>query len=659
MPSDLGQFCLDELFKVWSKNREPIEEKWQRNEDAFNGVSKRFWKVEEGQEWRSNTFIQITKVKVLSAYAIVIDILLKGGMVPFSLELSPWDRVILEELPEEQQSQIQDSISDMSSLIKQQIIDCRGDRELIKCVMSAAKLGETYFKSYVHTVKRKGFGEVDMGYQGMDPQRSQDFMRWQPQEKEITAPAFSYVSNWNMFRDMESDDMQKNRGVCQMELVSPYGLQQLLGKEDQYYIDAAIKRVLRDYSKASGVKGDTKLPPGLRKIKGRHNNIVKREFWCRVPRHIVEGFEGENKDDKKPVSALDEPDYEGDEIEVGVCMAGDEVIRLVKTDPDTRPHGRVVWEVNLDENFGIGPADNAEQTQLALNGMVRAFEDNKKLSANVMLALKTGGIINWDGKFQPGTAIEIGEEINNITEVVHQLIVQDVGVTLLDGISLMERFTDDTTMLPKILQGAVMPKQKPDTLGELHLLEDRASKYTSSVLKNFDEGMLEPIITRFYEYNMMDPDVKRGKGNYIAKASGYASYQDRVIKASKMLQAIQLSLSSPEIAQEVRMKKLIEAAYRALDIDPDEVFKTPEEKAQDQAAMQQSLEAQNDQMVALLLAKNKAETEKIVAGIMAKLDTKLKEMETAHRHKMEQLDNESENRIVEKRLEPKDGGKAK
>ena len=119
-----------------------------------------------------------------------------------------------------------------------------------------------------------------------------------------------------------------------------------------------------------------------------------------------------------------------------------------------------MWEIDLDGISGTGVADNVESVQMVLNGMVRAFEDNKKLAANVIVAIKKALLLEWSGTFKPGELIEVAEEAKSAAEAIQQIIIQDVGETLLSGIALMERYAEEGSMLPKILQGTAFEKQK-------------------------------------------------------------------------------------------------------------------------------------------------------------------------------------------------------
>jgi len=183
----------------------------------------------------------------------------------------------------------------------------------------------------------------------------------------------------------------------------------------------------------------------------------------------------------------------------------------------------------------------------------------------------------------------------------------------------------------------------------MNILQANAGRYLGSVIKNYDEGMIEPIVSRFYEYNMLDETVTKGKGGYIAKSLGYAGFQDKVLRLTKILQALNLAVSSPAIAAETRLKTLLEQVWRGLDIDPQQVAKTKEEKEEDSKAMAQAKQQALDEQGIVLLSKYKAEMEKEVKKIQEQNAAKLEQIEAEHKNKLAELDAESENRIVEKK----------
>lgn len=606
--SSLASFVKETCWRNWKKNRQNLcEGKWQENINAFNMISDGVWKEEEGEGWRSDTFIPLIKMKIISAWSIIIDMLLMNNKIPFNLIPSPWDELSMDGLPDEYDDAIEQTIYSMKKTMDQQFEDCRADRELMKCVMADAIYGECYSKFYIHQVKRKGYRPVSMAPEGVKDPGGQ-YMRYEPYEEEINAPGWEYVSVWSIYRDLETDDLQAGAGVIQHQLWSAYDLAQKkeLG-ETAYYIDDAIDRAI---SAAPGREDSTNtldnegLPPGLRNLQNRNKNIDVLEFWGRVPAGIIEAFE-KNLGIGDNLESYSDYENDGEEIEVMCMVAGDEVIRYARNEPNHRPFYRSQWEINLDGPVGNGVADNLKGIQLTLNGAVRAFEDNKKLSANIMGMGNSDKAPNWDKKFKPGTFIDTEDTVDDVRKAFQQFIVQDVGDSLLGLINLFERYGDDASQMPKILQGAVLDKRKPDTFSELNMLQANAGKYIGGVIKNFDEGTLEPVCQDFYDYNMQDPDMKTGKGNFIAKALGYSSYQDRVIRLNKIMQALNIALSHEGMAKEVKLGEIIKIVYDSLDVDTHRILKNEKEKMAELEATENSEARQVEKKMMKLALENK------------------------------------------------------
>jgi len=586
----LGYYIRNDIYHNFKLDRKDLEVKWQRNLDAFNSVSTGHWKKGEAKGWRSDTFIQATKIKVLSAYSIVTDMMLAGSKIPFSLKPAPADAMAFEDMPDEQKEETKDQIEDAQAIIDQQFEDCKADRELMKCIMSGAMYGESISKKYIHMVKRSGFNQVSMAPQGL--QDDGRYTRFQEDVQEVKSPAVENKSLWNFFRDLETDDLQAGIGCVERDFASPYELRKLIGKP--FWIKANIERAIEQADPPGGKmhqKTDAALPPGLRDIKHRHKTMERLEFWGRVPRNIVEDFEEglETGEEASGMLFTIDSEHTGDEVEIMCVMADDEVVRYSRMEDGERPYDRAVWEIKLDHTSGTGVADNLEAGQQVLNGMVRAFEDNKKLSANVITAVKKRYLApGWDGDIQPGTQLEIAEECDDARRAIQQIIIQDVGESLLDGIHLIERYNDEASQLPKIMQGETADKKSPDTAYELNQLLQNAGKYLGGVIRNYDEGHIEPWGGHFFRYNMADPNQTKGKGNFIAKAMGFSSFQDRVERLGKLMQVINLILSHEAVESECKLREVLTEVFKALDTDPNTVLKTADEKNEESQRMLQA-----------------------------------------------------------------------
>lgn len=581
----MAEFIL-KRYEQWRQNRLPLQLKCTKNLEAFRGISTGTWKKGEGEGWRSNTFFNATKQKIISAFALVSDMMLMGGRIPFMLAPSPWDEVNLAELPEDRAKSVRQDIDDMEHLIDQQFSDCSADRAFLKNILSAAIFGETYAKKLVIDVVRRGWRLNPPQIPGIEntDRLPPELMTFEPYAESHNAPAWEYVPWWDIFRDLETDKLLEGAGAIHRQLISPFWLR--ARKERAYFLSDAIDTVLVNAGKQgdspSVPEKDTEsLTPALRNIKFRQNTILYLEFWGRVPLETAETFEKELLNNKVlteiPTFGKDQEYQEGDDVEVMVCVAGDQVVRYCRTSPEERPFFRSVWEENLDDIGGTGVADNAENMQVVLNGAIRAMEDNKKLTANLIAAVKRRYIEGDLKEVKPGMILDVSEECDDARKALAQVTFTDVGASLMELIEMAMQFLDQDTMLPKIQQG-IQTDQKV-TAFEISQQVEKAGKYIGSVIRNQDEGLIEPIVEAFYDYNMSDPTVSKGKGNYIVKALGFNSFQDRIERIGKITQFMNLIVSNPVFLAEARVRKLMENIAKALDMEPDEVLKSEEEKA--------------------------------------------------------------------------------
>lgn len=581
----LAYYLEEELLRYFKENRKPIELKVRKNEDLFNGVSTGFWadrwKSGEGEDWRSRTFIKKGKAKIIMGYSMVSDMILQGGKIPFTLKPSPIYEIPLNAMIGQERAEVEETIRNGVRIIDQQLLECNADREIMKCILSGSMIGESYAKIYINEVERRGWKAVNY----MPGSNGNKYARHIEFRERIMSPAFSYVDWWDIWRDLEEDDPNKGIGVVELTKMSPYDLRMKEG--DPYWISEAIDEVISECN--TKVKTSDDSEHHRFDIPNRSKTISSYRFRCRVPRKVIEEYESKtfNSDVYIPGSN-DETD--GREIEILAVVSNGRTTRYTRIEGD-RYYYRAPWEMTLSKAQGTGIADNVEQTQRVLNGVIRNLEDNLRLAANVMFARLPDAFKNWDGVIKPGMDLQLSAEIEDARQAFQQIIVQDVSGSLPGFSAMIERFLDEDSMLPRILQGTVAEKQKPDTLGEINILQQNAGKYLGGVIRNFDEGIIEPVISAFYHYNMNDPNITEGKGNFVVKALGFSSFQNRAVRLQQLMQFYNMIMAAQEIkgiGGEYRLKSITDNIGKGLDIDPDEYTKTKEEKELEQ---QQNAEA--------------------------------------------------------------------
>lgn len=629
---------VSKTFKEFQTDRKDLEVKWQGNIDAFNKELQTRWKKNEGgksekDSWRSKRFIGITKQKCEAAHSIIVDTVLQGGKIPYFLDQSDLDQQKIESESTEVKDAEDQNKEIMTANINEQLKECKAKEQFSENVLSAAIYGETYGKTSVKSVKKSGYGYIA---------DEDGIQKWSKVSESYDYPKYEALSIWDVFRDLESDDLQTGRAVIHRQMMSAFDLRKM--SNQKFMLKRRILDVISSLSGDADEEDTGSLSPAKREIKNRRKKITLIEYWGRVPAKLAKKFEMEiDAEDKKKngdfsvvmndIHEVDEED--GKEVEVMIMMANHTIIRYVKTDAGERPFYHSVWDKPIDGVAGCGVSDNIIEIQELINGSVRAFEDNKKLTGNLILALKRRYLLDQKQEIEPGTTIDLSEECDDARQAIQQVQFTDVGESLISMINMAQQFADDESSVPRVQQGAGGSGR--ETAFELSQRLEKSGKYLSKIIGYFDEGIIEPVISYFLDFNMMD-EKSEGKGNYKVVANGFTSFQNRVTKLAGIRQAIEMIQSDERLNNKVKIEEIYKEFTELLDIDTDRWFMNEEEdeaRKEQEAQILQLQQRQAELEVQKLeseIALEKARAETLIAETKMKAEElKVKMLEEANR----------------------------
>jgi hypothetical protein len=588
----------------------------------------------EGEGWRSDVFIGKTRAKIWTLYAVFLDTVMLGGQVPFTLRPSPYGDLEEDEEVEERQEAMRDRI-------KEQLRDRHADREYMKAWLSMGVYGEAWKKYDVQGITRRIFRK--RSYAEGPFARFADasaYTSYELEESEESVPGWRYVSVWDLFWDLEEWEPQDMNFIFERIPSSVYDLRELM--EEEGYLKEEIEEVIEEAKEAKAEK-DTSLRPGLRDLADRKRSLNRYAFCMRVPRRLAEEFERDQKG--KDILSMDEED--GREVYIMGEIVKGRVIQYVRSS-GWKPYLRCPLEIDLDGLSARGVPDNMEGVQRFLNGAVRAFWDNKRLTANAMMAVKRR-FFSKPGELDstyPGKQFDISDECDDVRKAIMPIVLPDVGESLISAINLAEKWVDDVSMIPTFLQGFTLPKHKADTAFEMNQLQQNAGKYIGQAIRNNDEFFIEPEITVLYEYNMMDPDFEP-KGNFKVHAGGFNSFQSRVLKVEEIKGVLALLLSNEMLMKEAKLRPHLEVLYKGVDEDPDDFLKTEEEKMaeaeqemkmQERARFQAIEEMRAETQLEIEKERAKGEIDKEKEALKSELDRE----EETHKSMLERQEQEEE-----------------
>jgi len=598
------------------------EERWlkaYRNYRGLYGPDVQFTEAE-----KSRVFIKVTKTKTLAAYGQIVDVLFANNKFPLSIEPT--------ELPEGVEGDVHfdPQAPDQAMQEMQNPYGYKGDGQELPAgataktlierlgslanklrpvedklqkgpgttptavtfspAMVAAKrmqqkihdqLEESSANKYLRSTAfemalfgtgvMKGPFAVDKEYPNWD-----DAGEYNPVIK--TVPQISHVSVWNFYPDPDANNMDEAQFVIERHKMSRSQLRNL--KRRPYFRSKVIDQVI---------------------IMGENYN---KKYWeddleDYAPEHGIDRFEVLEYWGMVDVSMLKEQgvaipkemeDY--DELQANVWICNDRLIRMVLNPfkPARIPYHAAPYELNPYSFFGIGIAENMDDTQTLMNGFMRMAVDNAVLSGNLLIEIDETNLVPgqdlsvYPGKVfrrqggAPGQAI-FGTKYPNVSS--ENMMMFDKARVL----------ADESTGFPSFAHGQTGIQGVGRTASGISMLMGAAAGSIKTVIKNVDDYLLKPLGEGLFRFNMQfdfDPDIK---GDLEVRARGTESLMANEVRSQRLMQFLQVA-ANPALAPFAKFPYIIREIAKAMDLDPDKVTNNMSDAAI-QAEILKSMQEQN------------------------------------------------------------------
>jgi hypothetical protein len=388
-----------------------------------------------------------------------------------------------------------------------------------------------------------------------------------------TVPQVSHVSVWNFYPDPDANNMDEAQYVIERHKMSRTQLRNL--KKRPYFraqvIDAAI---------AQGENYDKKYWEDDLSDYAPETSIDRfevLEYWGMVD---IEMLEEQEIDIPKELK-------EFDELQANVWICNGMLLRMVLNPfkPAKIPYHAAPYELNPYSFFGVGIAENMDDTQTLMNGFMRMAVDNAVLSGNLIvevdetnlvpgqdLSLYPGKIFRRQGG-APGQAI-FGTKFPNVSQE---------NMMLFDKARVL---ADESTGFPSFAHGQTGVSGVGRTASGISMLMGAAQGSTKTVIKNVDDYLLRPLGEGLFRFNMQfdfDPEIK---GDLEVKARGTESLMATEVRSQRLMQFLQVA-SSPALAPFAKFQYIIREIANSMGLDPDKVTNNMDEAALQAEIMKQ------------------------------------------------------------------------
>ena len=397
----------------------------------------------------------------------------------------------------------------------------------------------------------KGPFAVDKEYPSWDD----DTGEYSPTFK--TIPQVSHVSVWNFYPDPDANNIEEAQYVVERHKLSRSQMRNL--KKRPYFRSAVIDEAIslgENYDKEYWEDDLADYAPehGIERFE-------VLEYWGMCD---VEMLEEQGVDIPSELSDMDE-------LQANIWICNGKLLRMVLNPfkPARIPYMAAPYELNPYSFFGVGIAENMDDTQTLMNGFMRMAVDNAVLSGNLLIEVDETNLVPgqdlsvYPGKVfrrqggAPGQAI-FGTKFPNVA---------GENLQLFDKARVL---ADESTGFPSFAHGQTGVMGVGRTASGISMLMGAASGTIKNVIKNVDDYLLRPLGEGLFRFNMQfdfDPEIK---GDLEVKARGTESLMANEVRSQRLMQFLQVS-SNPALAPFAKFQYIIREIAKSLDLDPDKV----------------------------------------------------------------------------------------
>ena len=373
-----------------------------------------------------------------------------------------------------------------------------------------------------------------------------------------TVPSTSHVSIWNFYPDPDAYNMDEAEYVVERHRMTRSQMRGL--KSRPFFREESIDDAIR-----MGESYDKKYWEQDMEDDATNTASPERyevlEFWGYVDTEILEAngvpIPKELKDTEQ--------------VNVNAWICNGKVLRLVLNPfkPTRIPYYAVPYELNPYSFFGVGIAENMDDTQTLMNGFMRLAIDNAALSGNLIIEVDETNLVPgqdlsvYPGKIfrrqggAPGQGI-FGTKFPNVA---------GENMQLFDKARVL---ADESTGFPSFAHGQTGVSGVGRTASGISMLMSAANGSIRNVVKNVDDYLIGPLGRAFFAFNMQFNFDKSIKGDLEVKASGTESLMANEVRSQRLMQFIGVA-STPTLQPFVKSDYIIREIAKSMDLDPDKV----------------------------------------------------------------------------------------
>ena len=631
---------VEDRYASAEQARDFDEKRWLTAYHNFRGIYNKNVRFRESE--KSKVFVKVTKTKVLAAFGQLVDVIFGTGEFPIGVRetqlpegiakythleqgqtgietsapeyeapaeaeapapISPYDvgyagdgrdepfkagetltatKDVLSEAIEEagitfaegaspnpqalERSPAKEAARNMQVLIHDQIEESGGSSELRNALLESALFGTGIVKgpfNYNKTLSRWTVDEE--GERIYDPLN-------------VRVPRIEFVSIWDFFPDPSATSIDDCEYIVHRHRMNKSQLRAL--SKMPFFNKDAIRGCLQMGPNYTEKDYEHELKDDQRTEDYGSGQFEVLEYWGIMDAEYAREVGMELPDEVDDL----------DEVQVNAWVSNGKLLRGVVNPftPYRLPYNAFPYERNPYSFFGIGVAENMDDSQQIMNGHARMAIDNLALAGSLVFDVDESALVGGQSMdIYPGKVFR--RQAGMPGQAIHGVKFPNTSQENMMMFDKFRQLADEQTGIPSYSHGQTGVQSMTRTASGMSMLLGAASLNIKTVIKNIDDFLLKPLGEAYYQWNMQFFEGQLDiQGDLEVRAMGTNSLMQKEVRSQRLTMFLQTA-QNPAIAPFVKISKIVSELAYSLDLDPDEILNDPEEAA----IMAQIIGAQN------------------------------------------------------------------
>ena len=600
--------------------RDSDENRWITAYHNFRGIYPKNIRFRESE--KSRVFIKVTKTKVLAAFGQLNDVIFGTGKFPIGVVSTPLPEGVSEymHLSSQESPGIETSAATPSPVQIDDPLDIgfEGDGRVLKPgatitsgkglfedleeqvsfesgpspipnipEISPAKEAARNMEKLIHDQIEESKGSTELrnalfeatlfgtGIVKGPFNFNKTLHKWEDKENtrtynpsSVRVPRIEFVSVWDFFPDPNATSVDECEFVVHRHKLNKSQLRAL--RKMPYFDEDAIRSCMLLGPNYTEKDYEYELKDDQRMSEMGASRFEVLEYWGLMDAEYAKEV-GINV--PKEVDILDE-------IQINAWVCNGFVLRAVVNPftPHRIPYNAFPYERNPYSFFGVGVAENMNDSQQIMNGHARMAIDNLALSGSVIFDVDETMLVGGQSmEIYPGKVFRRQSGMQG--QAIHGLKFPNTSQENMMMFDKFRQLADEQTGIPSYSHGMTGVQSMTRTASGMSMLLGAASLNIKTVVKNLDDFLLKPLGQSYFQWNMQFFEgALDTTGDLEIKAMGTNSLMQKEVRSQRLTMFLQTA-QNPAIAPFVKMSKLISELAYSLDLDPDEILNDPEEAA--------------------------------------------------------------------------------